>query len=610
MYESIKKFMILLFPILLLLVVGLLLFSERMEISYTVADNVLVDLPPSAIDAKKEIKDIPSTCLLLVDSRQENSDTYQAHVAKVLDLMRVSYDLVDLAKQPIPTFSKYKTSVIAFQNLDAMQNKVLEMVSWVENAGGRVMLFCTPNGTPVFNFLSRYLGLDEGGASYAFLKGIKLKNNFMLGDQDFVFHWEEPMATALSVRLRPDVTHVYATSDDDYEMPVIWSADCGKGRFVVNNHGLGEKVTRGITCSAYSLLEDVCIYPVINASAFYLDDFPSPVPQGDGQYIRKFFNRDISSFYANVWWPDVLALADDYGIRFTGMMIEDYTDNVDPPFSSNTDDERFNYFGAMLLDHGGEIGIHGYNHQPLCFPGFDFKNEVDYNHWKTEGNAVAALQKVIDYAQTMFPEKKPTCYVPPSNILSDEGRALLKESFPQIKSIASLFLQGSIECTQEFDIGEDGIINVPRVISGTVIDDYMKWAALNTLNMYYVNTHFMHPDDTLDEDRGAALGWDTMLATLRKYIDWLYTSAPNIRNLTGSDAARAVARYDALSFERTDHENSIDLRIFGFWDEAQFMVRINRGKPGAVKGGSIEHIHGDHYLLTATSSQVSISLEG
>ncbi|MEG2570720.1 MAG: DUF2194 domain-containing protein, partial [Clostridia bacterium] len=89
-----------------------------------------------------------------------------------------------------------------------------------------------------------------------------------------------------------------------------------------------------------------------------------------------------------------------------------------------------------------------------------------------------------------------------------------------------------------------------------------------------------------------------------------YDSAPNIRNFTATDSAKATQRYDVLSFERTDHEKSVDLRLFGFWDEASFMVRINnKGTPSKVEGGSIERIDGDHYLLTATSANVTISFE-
>lgn len=71
-------------------------------------------------------------------------------------------------------------------------------------------------------------------------------------------------------------------------------------------------------------------------------------------------------------------------------------------------------------------------------------------------------------------------------------------------------------------------------------------------------------------------------------------SAPNIRNVTGTDAGRATQRCDVLSIERTDEDNAIHLRLTGFWDEAYLMVRCNGKTPDNVEGGTIEHVGGDY----------------
>ena len=155
-------------------------------------------------------------------------------------------------------------------------------------------------------------------------------------------------------------------------------------------------------------------------------------------------------------------------------------------------------------------------------------------------------------------------------------------------------------------MADDGIIEFPRVISGAVLDQYMRWDALNALNLYYVNSHFIHPDDVLDIDRGAEQGWEMLYDNLVNYCDWLYGCAENIRNLTGSDAGRATERYDCLSVERRDSDNEIQLRLTGFYDEAYLMMRFNSGEPVKVSGGEVEHISGDFYLLKATQDTLII----
>lgn len=607
MKEILKRFSITLTSIVVLMAVTVLLIFDNFGTAYSASGSLLSDLPSSIVSEKKRKSEMPKTCLVLTDSTQENNDLFEEHMSDVLDIMRVGFDTVDVSESEIPSFDNYNNTVLAFYNLDALGDRVSDLLEWVQRGGG-CMLLATPTPCPTFNFLSRYMGVSEGGYGYATFSGMTLADGFMIGGDGYNFHWGEPMTTAISCNLSENAT-VCAFTDDNSKTPLIWKTDCGSGRFAVMNVGLCEKSTRGLTSAVYSLLDDTCIYPVINASTFFLDDFPSPVPMGDATYIRRDYNRNISSFYSAVWWPDVLSLSDKYGIKYTGLLIDDYTEEVDGSFPQQTDIERFQHFGSLLLDNGGEIGLHGYNHLPLCFNGFDFKNKVDYKTWKTKTDAVRALNRALELGKTLYPDNTMAVYVPPSNILSEEGRKLLHDSLPQIKVIASLYLEGEIEYAQEFEVAEDGIIEFPRVISGAVLDEHMRWEALNALNLYYVNSHFMHPDDVLDVDRGAELGWATLFGNLDNYCDWLYGSAPNIRNLTGSDAGRATARFDCVSIERKDSDNRINLRLGGFYDEAYLMVRCNNGKPVNVKGGEIEHISGDFYLLKATQDTVVIETE-
>ena len=47
------------------------------------------------------------------------------------------------------------------------------------------------------------------------------------------------------------------------------------------------------------------------------------------------------------------------------------------------DVQRFQYFGNMLLHQGGELGYHGYNHQPLSLSNVDYANILPYKTWES-----------------------------------------------------------------------------------------------------------------------------------------------------------------------------------------------------------------------------------
>ena len=137
----------------------------------------------------------------------------------------------------------------------------------------------------------------------------------------------------------------------------------------------------------------------------------------------------------------------------------------------------------------------------------------------------------------------------------------------------------------------------------------MQMAALSELNMHFVNTHFMHPDDLLDEDRGAALGWEKLKKRLDEYMTWMNESAPTLRNLTGSELSGAIERYGALTVEKeiTDHE--VHLHLGNFYDQAYLMVRLNKGTPLSVDGGELTQATGNLYLLSAQQEDVTIEFE-
>ena len=302
----------------------------------------------------------------------------------------------------------------------------------------------------------------------------------------------------------------------------------------------------------------------------------------------------------------MLNLASKYGLRYTGVMIENYEDKTDGEITKQTDHERFQYFGNMVLHQGGELGYHGYNHQPLCLGDTDYGDVLPYKTWKNEKAMESAMSELMRFGKKMFPGTQMSVYVPPSNVLSEQGRKMLAQKFPQIKTIASNYFAGECAYTQEFEVADDGIVEQPRIISGAILDDYMQMAALSELNMHFVNSHFMHSDDLLDEDRGAALGWEKLRARLDEYMTWMNESAPSLRNLTGSELAGAVQRYGALTVDKEITDQEIRIHLGNLYDEAYLMVRINDGTPGQVTGGELTNVTGNLYLLHAQESEVVI----
>ena len=598
-------------PIVALFIISILVFRERAGISYDETD--------AAVKKWEDIytPDILQTpeCIILT-SAEDRSSAYLDIMETVLTGMKVSYDICEVNKDfDTAVLDGYSAAVVTFQSWEVFGDNLMPVFAWVKD-GGRLLAAVTPEADAYFNAVSAKFGIETAD-EYPPVYGVKFLNGCMIGaDDDDIFWYDREMlegiVSSLQVQLKKEC-NVYVTSEDG-SVPIVWSNDYGAGRVVMINQAVTQKHIRGFVSLAYSILYDAYVYPVINASAFYLDDFPSPVPGGNSEYIKRDYGVDVASFYTNVWWPKMMELEEKYGILHTGLIIENYSDEVAAPFEGNKETSRFLKFGNMLLNNGGELGFHGYNHMPLCLEGIDEDKQYgDYKLWKSSEDIETALKELRDFSEKLFPENDFCVYVPPSNIISKDGIKTLTEADSEIKIIASIFIEDAKEVAyeQEFGVDENGIINTPRITSGCIIDDYQMLVAMSELNFQFVQSHFTHPDDTMDVDRGAQMGWEYMSSSLEKYISWIYESAPNIRNVTGSGMGRAVKVYDKLTMTREYTDEGLKLKLGGFSGEASFLMRILDGRTiKSVSGGSFEHISGCVYLITAKSDEVMIYVGG
>ena len=586
------------------------LLVERAGVQYSAGQHKLGMLAANdAVPASSAIFGQKPTCLVITDSDQDSVDDVKDQFDQILLDMKIAHRDVDIATDgadAIPSLTSFDRVIVLMPSLDGLGTHLTDLMSWV-SAGGSLMLGMTPDNSNYLQAIASKLGIESAGYDYAKAESIVPSEDFMLGGGER-YEFSDPFDSSLSVSLR-ETAHVWARTGDA-GTPLIWSNDCGSGHTVVCNIGIYDKVMRGFYASAISLLGDATAYPVINSAVFYLDDFPSPVPSGDGTYIKRDYGLSIADFYTKVWWPDLQKLAQKYGIRYTGVMIENYEDAVNQTEPARQPDTtQFRYFGGMLLQMGGELGFHGYNHQPLALWDTDYGTLYDYKTWKNKETLVASLNELIAFQDEVLPNAHGSVYVPPSNILSVRARKLIGTDVPRIKTIASTYFEDGTDLpyVQEFGVASDGIVEQPRIVSGGMVDDsYMRLAAVSELNMHYVSTHFMHPDDLLDPDRGAKEGWEIYKGGLVDYLEWLTKSAPDLRRQTGSECSGAIQRFSSVTVSVDTSADAWTLSLGNFHDEAWLMFRANNGEPGAVMGGELTHLTGNLYLLKANDKTLTI----
>ena len=162
------------------------------------------------------------------------------------------------------------------------------------------------------------------------MTGLKLCSGVLLGAEDFKNDSEKIKNSSLIVK----ITENSMLQMESYSgNPMLWKCSYGKGRLTVfNGTLLNEKANRGLFSAIMSLGVPDLIYPVMNIKMVHIDDFASPIPAGRDGKIYEEFSRNISQFYSEIWWPDMIKAAKEYDLKYSGFVIEEYDNITSPPF--------------------------------------------------------------------------------------------------------------------------------------------------------------------------------------------------------------------------------------------------------------------------------------
>ncbi len=74
---------------------------------------------------------------------------------------------------------------------------------------------------------------------------------------------------------------------------------------------------------------------------------------------------------------------------------------------------RMMYSGSSILEIWyfirGELGYHGYNHQPLSLSDTDYGDALPYKTWTSFSAMEKAMKELMDFGKEMFPETTMFC---------------------------------------------------------------------------------------------------------------------------------------------------------------------------------------------------------
>ena len=589
---------------LILLAAGLLLLRSFGMLKLVKNANSQEELP-EAISPEIPVNTDFEKYLIVSDEKEVNSAKTKEQLVAVLNYIKKDYQAMNIDQQ-VQNLSDFDCIFLTFERLDFLKN-LSDYIDYV-NAGGDLVFLTRPVTDKSFESISSLLGIKKYTRNVITTRGIKVLSDVMMGANGFESKTETIENSSINLELISDIKPLLKSYTD---VPLLWEKNYGKGRFIVfNGTFLNTKNNRGLIAGIMGLGKENLIYPVINVKMIHIDDFPAPIPAGRDEKIYEEFSRDIPQFYREVWWTEMIKISKKFDIKYSSFAIESYNSNTELPLvkGNSKDMQNLLIYGKELLGIGGEVGLHGYNHQSLVLKGF-IKQDLGYASWKSENDMAGSIKELVRFMNSVFSQYAFKAYVPPSNILSPEGRKAVIEANPDLKIISSVYFQNKEgdAYVQELSIADDGIIEFPRISAGYENNDETMWEIYNGINLYGLFAHFIHPDDVLDPERNGGKSWNQLSKEFTSMVGEVNQSYGWLRSFTISSASQELVKYLECKPQIEYKDDTITIYTENFRPDIYCIMRT---KSKIIESEKCDYlkISDDAYLLTLKDAICNLKL--
>jgi hypothetical protein len=315
--------------------------------------------------------------LLIYDSSDFYSLECVENARMSFKYAKLLYDEIDLKNYKGGELSKlgnYFAIALATEFIKKLTKSDCEnLKSFVSSGGGLAVIYRGYNEN-----LHDIFGVKIRDKNQPFLKqgrsGLHFKTDFIPGLK----------GTAISDSILRDLSmfdfvhvgdkNIIATTSSG--TPVVWNLRYGKGKVTYwNSSILSNRSFRGFITQTIASVSSKFVQPIANFSVIFIDDFPTSVPNAVKKIVWDEFKMNLAEFHFLVFYPDMLKLSNEFGLKYTAGLVFNYGASITPPFHLNewrigkasvlSKEIEVSKTIAKQFKINHELGFHGYNHVSL-----------------------------------------------------------------------------------------------------------------------------------------------------------------------------------------------------------------------------------------------------
>ncbi|MBS2970036.1 DUF2194 domain-containing protein [Metabacillus sp. KIGAM252] len=519
------------------------------------------------------------------------------NIKKALEYAKIQYQVIPAEKSGTLKPDPYTLLILTGENTARWDFDAIEQFV---NDGGRLFL-ANRFSDPEWN---EFLGIKKENGFDDEVKGITFSDSFFKGYPDLDTNSDYFSNSMLKAELHPEAkTYLSAGS-----LPLLWTRDAGSGRIVNwNGTSLQDKSTRGLIVQSISLAFPAFVSGQMGGKVMYIDDFPAPIAALESKKIRNEYGMSYPEFYKKIWWPDMKAISQTYDFPYTGAIIGTYLDKprllTGQLMEMNQKDLLA--YGRQLLSINGELALHGYNHESLVTKEEPVSSDFGYRYWESQSEMESSLSELRGVQEELFPDQKLRTYVPPSNLLNRTGISALRHTMPNLEVLSSLYTgdpsNGSLIQEFGYDSVYTDLYHFPRINSGYTFTKEDQFQLTDAIANMGVFSHFIHPDDVLDEDRSKNASWESLKGEYVHMQSFLAKNFEYVKGYKQIDAKQRMTAYQEGRWSITYKEDGLEIHGYHVPKPSLFYVRLEQGKKlkeGSYPFGKIEERQPGLYLLS------------
>lgn len=424
------------------------------------------------------------------------------NLCKGFESLKIQFAVLDIFSATAwPDLDRYAAIVICTEEIWRLpEDKAKALETYVEGGGGMMVAY-----RGLHEDLNELFGLprDYVEPEIHTTTGLCLEEDIFPGvsgltlqDNNWLFEHSryDIVRSDLS-----DTCSILAVDLDD--RPIAWSLAFGAGRVTYwNTNVVFCRALRGLVAQNVLGCMGTGVGAVMGFAMMHVDDFPTSMSDAVLEPISSEYpGLPCDAFVFERWYEDMMKLREKHRLKYTWYVVMNYHDT-----ETSADADRDSYAvssGQEILSQrfalapsladGDEYGFHGYNHEPLIAQSWPDLPIVKYK-----------LNLARDLWRSTVPWAMPMSWVPTNNWYEPDYIRLLKEVFPEISTVCSLFSSGDPELGEYREFGPDpfepAMTCLPRETFGYVQRPEARLMMLSEIAAMGVWTHFVHPDDVYD----------------------------------------------------------------------------------------------------------------